>query len=131
MDTSKEALAFIAEGDRFAAEIGIRLLSCENGLATAEVALTEKHLNANGVVQGGVIFTLADTAFALLCNADGKRGVGMVNTINFLRPGTGAKLTATAAIVSKTRSTCCVDVLVTDDQGRGVAKMQCTGYYVG
>ena len=129
MDTSKEALAFIAN-DRFASENGVRLISCENGVAVAEVSLEERHLNANGVAQGGLIFTLADTAFALLCNTDGRCAVGLQNSINFLRPGTGTKLTAAATLVHSGRTTCCADVLVTDDRGRSVAKMQCTGYYV-
>ncbi|MBR1496795.1 MAG: PaaI family thioesterase [Oscillospiraceae bacterium] len=129
MDTSKEAMELISR-DRFAAENGIRLVSCAEGAAVAEVTLEERHKNANGVAQGGLIFTLADTAFALLCNSDGKHGVGVVNTINFLRPGVGTRLTAVATMVGQTRSTCCVDVLVRDDQDRVVAKMQCTGYYV-
>lgn len=123
------ALEFIGN-DRFAAENGVRLVSCENGVAVTEVALEERHLNANHVAQGGLIFTLADTAFALLCTAGDRRGVGMANTINFLRPGTGTKLTATAVFVNNGRTTNCVDVVVTDDQNRIVAKMQCTGYYV-
>ena len=123
------ALEFIAN-DRFAAENGVKLVSCENGVAVTEVELGERHMNANGVVQGGLIFTLADTAFALLCNSDERCGVGMVNTINFLRPGTGTKLTATATFVNNGRTTNCVDVVVTDDRDRVVAKMQCTGYYV-
>ncbi|MBR1660232.1 MAG: PaaI family thioesterase [Oscillospiraceae bacterium] len=129
MDSSKEALEYIA-GDRFAMENGVKLLSCGHGAARAEVRLEERHKNANGVAQGGLIFTLADTAFALLCNAEGRRAVGLSNTIQFLRPGTGERLTATASMVGSTRSTCCADVIVTDDRDRVVAKMQCTGYYI-
>ena len=124
-----DAFEFVGQ-DRFAADNGIRLVSCENGVAVTEVEIAERHLNANRVVQGGLIFTLADTAFALLCNSGERRAVSLADTINFLRPGTGTKLTATARFVSSGKTTSCVDVVVTDDRDRAVAKMQCTGCYI-
>jgi hypothetical protein len=34
--------------------------------------VTEKHLNAGGVCQGGALFTLADLAFAAVANSRGR-----------------------------------------------------------
>ena len=116
--------------DRFAAEAGIRLVSCRDGEAVLEAELTEKSRNANGFAQGGMIFTLADTAFAVAANAGERDAVTLSCTVNFLRPGIGSRLTAHAVIFSSTRSVCCADVTVTDDRGREVAKLLCTGHYV-
>ena len=118
--------------DRFAAETGVRLVSCGGGSAVLELELTEKHLNAEGRPQGGLLFTLADTAFAVAANEDarnaGRDTVSLSSTINFLRPAAGSTLTATAVTVSRGRTTCCVDVTITDAAGNTVAKAQCTGY---
>ena len=116
--------------DRFAGEACIRPVSWRDGDAVLEVELTEKHLNANGVAQGGLIFTLADTAFAVAANAGPRDAVTQSCTVNFLRPGSGSKLTAHASVFSSSRSVCCADVTVTDDRGREVAKLLCTGHYV-
>ena len=117
--------------DRFAAFAGIKLVSCGGGEAVAEVELTENHLNAVGTAQGGLIFTLADTAFAAVCNDGRPQTVALNNAISFLRPATAGTLRATATLVSSGRTTCCADVLVTDAAGKPVAKMQCTGYTKG
>lgn len=115
--------------DRYATDAGIRLVSCGGGEAVLEVTLTERHLNADGFAQGGLIFTLADTAFAVAVNEKGKRDtVTLTSTANYIRPVSTGTLTAKATTVSRGRSTCCVDVLVTNDAGKAVAKLQFTGF---
>ena len=118
--------------DRFAAFAGIKLVSCGGGEAVAEVELTEHHLNAVGTAQGGLIFTLADTAFAAVCNDGRPATVALNNDISFLRPAmAGGTLRATATLVSSGKATCCVDVRVPDGAGKLVAKMQCIGHTRG
>lgn len=119
------------ENDRFAACAGIRLVSCGGGEAVTEVDLAEQHLNAMGTAQGGLIFTLADTAFAAVSNDGRPQTVALNNDISFLRPATAGTLRATATLVSSGRATCCVDVRVTDGAGKLVAKMQCIGHTRG
>ena len=58
MGTLKEMLS----ADRFAAEAGVELLEISPGYAKARMKVTEKHLNAGGVWQGGALFTIADVA---------------------------------------------------------------------
>ena len=50
--------------DHFAMDAGIELKEAKPGYAVACVNVIEKHLNAGGVVQGGLLFTLADLAIA-------------------------------------------------------------------
>ena len=50
--------------DRFASSNDIHLVSIGKGEATAEMTVTEKHLNGVNIIQGGALFTLADFAFA-------------------------------------------------------------------
>lgn len=72
-------------GDRFAATSGIQLTAVSEGYARAEVDVEERHLNAAGVVQGGVYFTLADLAFAAVTNSHGPVTLGIQNSITYLR----------------------------------------------
>ena len=55
---------FLNKGDVFAARAGVQLTEVNEGYARAEMVVTEAHLNAGGVCQGGAIFTLADLAIA-------------------------------------------------------------------
>ncbi|MBR2905085.1 MAG: PaaI family thioesterase, partial [Lentisphaeria bacterium] len=114
--------------DVFAAWIGAEIVEIAPGYAKAVMDLKDSHLNAAGVVQGGAIFTLADFAFAGAGNSFGPRATAMNISITYMRPGTGTKLVAEAKEVSHGRRTCLFDVLVTDDQGRKVAKLMINGF---
>ena len=59
---------YLNTNDRFASASGIRLIEIAPGAATAVMNVTNAHLNAGGVCQGGAIFTLADLVFAALVN---------------------------------------------------------------
>ena len=118
----------LIENDRFAREAGCRLVSCGNGEAVVEVELQERHLNGVGTAQGGLIFTLADTAFAAAANEGGQQTVSLSAAVSFLRAPRAGTLRAHAMTVSRGRSTCCIDVTVTDGEGRTVAKVQCSGF---
>ena len=65
---------YLNEGDRFAANSGAKLVEIGRGTAKAEMTVTEGHLNAGGVCQGGSIFTLADLVFAAIVNQFGVGG---------------------------------------------------------
>lgn len=73
--------------DRFANSIGARLTEVREGYARAELTVEERHLNGAGVCQGGVMYTLADLAFAAVANSHGTLTVGVNNTITFLKSG--------------------------------------------
>lgn len=79
MGTLKEMLS----ADRFAAEAGVELLEISPGYAKARMKVTEKHLNAGGVCQGGALFTLADLAFAAVANSRGRLTLSLNANITF------------------------------------------------
>ena len=54
--------------DKFAVDTGITLDELSEDHAICSLKLTDNHRNAYGGVMGGVIFTLADFAFAVLSN---------------------------------------------------------------
>lgn len=78
---------FIEAGDRAAQALGIRLCEMWPGYALMEMVVRPDMVNAAGTCQGGVLFTLADTAFACACNSHNELTVAAGCSIEFLLPG--------------------------------------------
>ena len=75
------------DGDRASKWFGYELLEVEEGRARMRLQVGENHVNGHGICHGGVIFSLADSAFAFACNSRNMATVAQMNTINFLAPG--------------------------------------------
>lgn len=126
--TPKDRVAKILAADRFAVTSGVELVDADVDYAVCSMRITEKHLNAAGAVQGGAIFTLADTAFGMAANTLGNLTVAINNNISYLKSTRGSVLTATAKVVSTTKRICTYEIEVKDDLGDLIAKMTGTGY---
>ena len=127
-DTLKKELN---SNDTFCRENGIEITDIREGYAEAVMQIDAGKLNANGVVQGGAIFTLADFAFAGAANSfENLRASSMSATVNFLRPGSGNTLTARAQVVNRGRRSCLVETEVFNDAGKLVAKICTTGFFI-
>jgi acyl-CoA thioesterase len=74
---TSETLKRYFKRDLFAHHVGIELIEAHNGYAKASLAIKEHHLNGVGRVHGGVIFTLADLAFAAASNSQGRVAVAI------------------------------------------------------
>ena len=53
--------------DQVAGELGITVSATMPGRAVATMAADDRMINGHGVVHGGYIFLLADSAFAMAC----------------------------------------------------------------
>lgn len=123
----EEAREFF-KGDRFATENGMIIEELDGEHAVTSVILTDRHKNALGGVMGGAIFTLADFAFAALTNDKQRATVAQQVSINYLAASKGTKLTATARYKKDGRTSCVVNIDVTDDTGREIAQFVGTGF---
>ena len=104
--------------DRFARSIGARLTEIREGYAKAELTVEERHLNGAGVCQGGVMYTLADLAFAGVANCHGTLTLGISNTITFLQSAQlGDHLTAECTEQLNHHKLPYCDIKVTNQQG--------------
>jgi acyl-CoA thioesterase len=126
--SSLEEAAEYFRGDRFALNAGIRLDELSDDACLCSMKLTEDHRNAIGGVMGGAIFTLADFAFAVLCNHRHKNTVALTVTIEYFSQPKGEELFARATCRKDGRTTCVYNVDVSDDTGRDVAQFIGTGY---
>lgn len=114
--------------DRFAAHTGIALESVDAGHARARLQVRPEHLNGVGIVQGGVIFTLADFAFAAAANSTGSVAVAIDVSISFLKAVTAGELVADAREEAAAGRTSTSLVRVTDETGALVALFKGTAY---
>ena len=114
--------------DKFAVDTGITLDELSEDHAICSLKLTDNHRNAYGGVMGGVIFTLADFAFAVLSNQIHQLTVAQQVSINYLSAPKGEKLIAEATCRKSGRTSSIVIVNVSDDLGRDVAQFVGTGF---
>lgn len=115
--------------DRFANGIGAQLVEIREGYARAELTVEEKHLNGANVCQGGVMYTLADLAFAGVCNCHGTLTLGVNNSITFLKSGQlGEKIIAEAVEVLDHHKLPYCEIKVRNEQGELLAVMTGLGY---
>lgn len=116
-------------GDRFAKSIGAQLTEVREGYAKAELDVSESHLNGAGVCQGGVMYTLADLAFAAVANCHGILTLGVANNITFLKSAQlGDHLTAECTELLDHRKLPYCDIHVQNQNGELVAVMTGLAY---
>lgn len=121
-------LVKLLKNDRFAAFIGIELVKAEPGYAVARLDITEKHLNGVDIIQGGVIFTLADFAFAAASNACGQITVGINASIAYFQASPGKVLIAEAKEVATSQKLANYNVDVFNEDKDHIARLSVTGY---
>ena len=114
--------------DRFASNAGVELLEVRPGFAKARMLVTEEHLNAGGVCQGGALFTLADLAFAAVANSRDQLTLSINANITFIRSVKEGHVYAEAIEVFNHRRIPFIEVRLTDDVGELVAVMTSSGY---
>ncbi|WP_407374536.1 PaaI family thioesterase [Methanobrevibacter sp.] len=114
--------------DQFAVTTGVVLDEITEDEAVCSLEITDNHRNAYGGVMGGVIFTLADFAFAVLSNQIHQLTVAQQVDIHYLSAPKGDKLIAKATCRKSGRTSSIVNVDISDDTGRDVAQFIGTGF---
>ncbi len=112
------------EKEQFAHELGIELLEAGDGYAKLEVAVKPQFANLHGFAHGSLIFSVADSAFALSVNMEGAAAAVQFSMHIFRPVPVGDILIAEALQVYRGRSQAVVDLKVTDNKGRLIAKGQ-------
>ena len=97
LKTAKQCAKTMWAGDKASKALGIKIEIREAGAATAHMRVREDMINGFDICHGGLIFTLADTAFAFACNAYDRVTFAASASIEFVRPAQlGDKLRAIA-----------------------------------
>ena len=123
----EEAREFF-KGDKFATNLGVYLEKLDDDSCECSLELNDGHKNAVGGVMGGVIFTLADFAFAVLSNNLHSPTVAQQVSVNYLSAPKGNKLIARAVCKKNGRSSSIINVDIVDDTGRDIVQFIGTGF---
>ncbi len=131
MEYLEEAKKFFAD-DLYAAEVtGIEIVAAEPGYAKCALKIEAKHKNAVGQVMGGVLFTMADYAFAIAANLGQTTTVTETSQIVFLSGVKGDTVYAETEIIKAGRKTCFYKISIYDNTGTQNAYVTTTGFVVG
>lgn len=113
------------ERDFASTGLGMVVHHDDPGHAVVSMVVRDDMTNGFGITHGGLVFALADTAFALACNEDERITVAQGADITFLK-STSSGQTLTAEAVRKARSgrSGIYDMTVKDETGDVVAEMR-------
>lgn len=124
-EASRRAQAVVQSlyrADRASQWLGIELVDAAPGCARIAMTVRPDMLNGHGMCHGGIIFALADSAFAFACNSHGDAMVAAGASIEFLAPTPGGeRVTALATEVSRGARHGIYDVVVTSAAGAVLA----------
>jgi acyl-CoA thioesterase len=107
-------VATMMAGDAASRMLGIEVVDHGEGWATTRMTVRDDMVNGHGICHGGMIFTLADTAFACACNSYGPVTVAAECDIVFITPARlGDVLTAEARVRTRYGRAGIYDVAIT------------------
>ena len=119
---AEAAAQALSTRDRASNALGMKLIEVRPGYARMQMTVREDMVNLHGTTHGGLVFTLADSAFAYACNSHNKVAVASSCSIDFLRPAhLGETLTATAVEQALIGRSGVYDVRVENHKGELVA----------
>jgi phenylacetic acid degradation protein PaaD len=119
---AERAAAALFAGDRAAQALGMKAGAVSPGTACVTMRVRADMLNGHGTCHGGLIFALADTAFAFACNSHNERTVAAAAAIDFLASAhEGDELVAEARELWRTRRNGIYEITVTRQDGERIA----------
>lgn len=119
------------ERDRASQALGMRLLEVRPGRARVAMIVRPDMVNGHAVCHGGIIFALADSAFAFACNSYDESTVAASGAIDFLAPArAGDELTAEAGELWRTKRNGIYEISVTNQRGERVALFRGRSYRI-
>ena len=117
--------------DRASKSLGMQVLAVGPGTAMLSMTVREDMLNGHDICHGGLITTLADSAFAFACNAYNEVSVAAGFDVNLLAAARlGDRLVAVAAEISKSGRTGVYDIEVCNQRGERIAAFRGRSYTI-
>ncbi len=131
--TPQQIAEYVRDGmlanDRATKALGMEVIDVAPGRAVLRMTVRDDMLNGHDICHGGLIATLADSAFAYACNSYDELTVASGFAIDLLAPGRpGDVLTATCTEVSRSGRTGVYDAEVRNQRGERVAVFRGRSY---
>ena len=117
--------------DRASKALGMEIVAISPGGATLAMTVREDMLNGVDICHGGLITTLADSAFAFACNSYNELTVASGFSVDIVAPARlGDQLTAVATEVALAGRTGVYDINVRNQRGELVAAFRGKSYRI-
>jgi acyl-CoA thioesterase len=84
--SADDTVTAMMAADQASRSLGIELISYGPGWAKTRISIGAEFVNGHAIAHGGIIFSLADTAFACACNSWGPPTVAAGCDIVFVAP---------------------------------------------
>ena len=121
-DLAEADISWMFTRDYASQSLGIQIVEVGPGYSKLKMRVRPSMTNGHGICHGGVVFSLADSAFAFACNSRNQKTVAAGCIIDFLAsPRVGDDLYVEATEESLQGRTGIYDVVVTDQSGKRVA----------
>ena len=129
----KKAIYKAARNEPFAKNLGMTLVDLALGYSRVEMTYhADKMDNIYQRAHGGAIYSLIDEAFETSCQTHGDIAVALnVNVSYTASPQPGARLTAEAREITRSKKIAHYDISVTDDAGQLIATAKTIAFRTG
>lgn len=107
--------------------LGVKIVAASDDYAFCRLEIMPRHLNAAGIVHGGVIFSLADCAFSVAANSDEQTTLTVTSSVSFLKKVSSGTLLAEARLEKTEGDRRFYKVEVTCTDGSKVALVEIEG----
>ena len=126
---AEQVVAGMLAKDEFSRWLGVLVLEVAPAKSVCRMTVRPEMVNGFGVAHGGIVFSLADSAFAFACNTQGRIAMSIENGITYPGPvHPGDVLTASAVEESACRRLGYYRVVVTNQKNETVGLFHGTAY---
>lgn len=136
-ETEAQRLAELAAEALFANDhasrnLGIGIEAVRPGFARVRMTVRTDMVNGHGMCHGGIVFALADSAFAVACNTHNAVTVAAAASIDFLAPAHAHdELTAEARELWRSKRSGIYEITVFNQRGETIALFRGRSHCVG
>jgi uncharacterized protein (TIGR00369 family) len=129
----QEILRKVLESSPFFRHLKMEFVDAADGVARLSLAIQPFHINTQGIVQGGVLCSLADVAGLLAVGTRlslGQRPRTVQMDVHFLSPAQKGTLVAVGRIAKMGSLVSVSDVEIQDEAGKTVCMARCTSVLI-
>lgn len=132
MKNPQEVVQRMLEQDQFSQWMDLKVNTIAEGTSTVSMFVKQEMLNGFGVIHGGVLFSLADSAFAFACNSRDNLSLALDAQINFIKKAVrGDLLTANVEEVHTGKTTGVYEVKIRNQASDLIAVFRGTAFRTG
>jgi len=111
----EDDINYINSKNEFMKHNNIKVVCVTEEYVQVELEINNESLNPYGIVHGGAYYTMSDCAAGMLARTDGRKYLTLNSSINYLKPVSSGKIKAISNIEHRGKSTCVLNVKVTDE----------------